>query len=61
LDKRGATGSLSLNDLGAKAYQSFAITDDVVIFFFNQDGLLPHENGPLEVDVARAELAPLLA
>jgi hypothetical protein len=61
LDKRGATGSLSLIDLGVKAYQNFAITDDAVNFFFNQDGLLPHEIGPLEVDVPRTELAPLLA
>jgi hypothetical protein len=61
LDKRGATGSLSLNDLGVKAYQNFAITDDAVTFFFNQDGLLPHEAGPLKVDVPRTELAPLLA
>ena len=61
LDKRGATGALSLDDLGAKAYQTFAITDDAVIFFFNQDGLLPHENGSLTVEVPRAELASLLA
>lgn len=61
LDKRGATGALTLNDLGAKAYQSFAITDDAVIFFFNQDGLLPHESGPLKVEVPRTELATLLA
>jgi hypothetical protein len=32
-----------------------------VIFFFDQDGLLPHEDGPLEVSVPRTELAPLLA
>jgi hypothetical protein len=60
LDKRGASGFLSLDDLGAKAYQNFAITDDAVIFFFNQDGLLPHENGPLKVVVPRTELASLL-
>ena len=61
LDKRGPTGSLSLDDLGATAYQDFAITDDAVIFFFNQDGLLPHEKGPLTVEVPRTELATLLA
>jgi hypothetical protein len=61
LDKRGATGSLSLDDLGANAYQNFAITDDAVIFYFNQDGLLAHESGPLEVEVPRTELATLLA
>jgi hypothetical protein len=61
LDKHGATGSLTLEDLGAKAYENFAITDDAVIFFFNQDGLLPHERGPLTVEVPRTELAGLLA
>ncbi|HEY0695635.1 MAG TPA: RsiV family protein, partial [Kribbella sp.] len=61
LDKRGATGQLSLNDLGVKAYQNFAITDDAVIFFFSQDGLLPHEAGPLQVSVPRTNLASLLA
>jgi hypothetical protein len=43
------------------AYQNFAIADDAVIFFFNQDGLLPHEDGPLEVDVPRTDIASLLA
>jgi hypothetical protein len=61
LDKHGGTGPLSLNDLGVNAYQNFAITDDAVIFFFNQDGLLPHEDGPLEVDVPRTDIASLLA
>ena len=61
LDKHGATGSLTLDELGVDAYQNFAITDDAVIFFFNQDGLLPHEKGSLKVTVPRTELAPLLA
>jgi hypothetical protein len=61
LDNRGSTGLLSLSDLGVKAYQNFAITDDAVIFFFDQDGLLPHENGPLKVSVPRTEIASLLA
>jgi Protein of unknown function (DUF3298) len=61
LDKRG-TGAVSLHDLGENAYQNFAITDDVVIFFFfNQDVLLPHQDGPLRVEVPRTELASLLA
>jgi hypothetical protein len=42
-------------------YQNFAITDDAVIFFFNQDGLLSHVDGPLTVKVPRTELAALLA
>lgn len=61
LDTRGATGLVSLDELGAKAYRNFAITDDTVIFFFDQGGLEPHESGPLEVDVPRTELASLLA
>ena len=61
VDKHGGPGPLSLNDLGVDAYRNFAITDDAVIFFFNQDGLLPHEDGPLEVSVPRGELAPWLA
>jgi hypothetical protein len=61
LDRHGATGALTLEDLGAKAYENFAITDDAVIFFFDQDGLLPHERGPLTVEVPRTELASLLA
>ena len=60
LDKHGATGSLTLDDLGAKAYQNFAITDNAVLFF-NQDGLLPHEKGPLTVEVPRTQIASFLA
>jgi hypothetical protein len=30
------------------------------LFFFDQDGLLPHEEGPLQVTVPRSELAPIL-
>jgi hypothetical protein len=59
--KHGGPGALTLNDLGAEAYQSFAITDDAVIFFFNQDGLLSHVDGPMTVKVPRTELATLLA
>ena len=59
LDKHEA--AQSLNDLSVNAYQNFAVTDDSVIFFFDQDGLLPHEDGPLEVSVPRTELASLLA
>jgi uncharacterized protein DUF3298 len=59
LDKHEA--ARSLDDLGVNAYQNFAVTDDTVIFFFDQDGLIPHEDGPLEVSVPRAELAAVLA
>jgi hypothetical protein len=61
LDNRGTPGSLKPNGLDAAAYQNFAITDDAVIFYFNQDGLLPHEAGPLEVVVPRNEIASILA
>ena len=58
---RGNGGPAPRNTLGDKVYRDFAITDDAVIFFFNQDGLLPHERGPLEVAVPRTDLAALLA
>ena len=61
LGKHDAPGPLSLNDLGVNAYRNFAITDDTVIFFFDQDTLLPHEDGPLKVTVPRTELASMLA
>ncbi|MET0474594.1 MAG: RsiV family protein [Mycobacterium sp.] len=42
-------------------YRDFALTDDAVTFFFAQDGLLPHEAGPLTVAVPRTQLAGMLA
>ena len=50
----------ALDDLTATSYQQFAITDDAIIFFFNQDGVLPHEDGPFQVAVPRSELASIL-
>jgi uncharacterized protein DUF3298 len=61
VNKHGGPGALTLTDLGADAYRSFAITDDAVIFFFNQDELLSHVDGTLTVKVPRTELAGLLA
>jgi hypothetical protein len=61
LDKRGGGNPVFATDIGPDMYQNFAITDDAVVFFFNQDGLLPHTEGPLEVDVPRSELAPSLS
>jgi hypothetical protein len=52
---------VSTADTGVDAYQNFAITDDSVIFFIDQDGPFPHYVGSLEIPVSRAELAPLLA
>jgi hypothetical protein len=60
LDKRQAS-DVSADDAGIEAYQNFAITDESVIFFINQDGAFPHYLGSLEVPVPRGELAPLLA
>lgn len=51
----------AVDDLTANSYQQFAITDDAIIFFFNQDGLLPHEMGPLEVTIPRSALVSILA
>ena len=59
--KHGGPGALTLNDLGADAYRSFAITDDAVTFFFNQDELLSHVDGTLTVTVPRTELGAILA
>jgi Protein of unknown function (DUF3298) len=50
-----------ITDLDANTYRNFAITDDAVTFFFGQDEAVPDNNGPHQVSVARAELAPLLA
>lgn len=61
LDKHGGGNPVFATDIGPDVYQNFAITDDTVDFFFNQDGLLPHTEGPFEVDVPRSELAPLMA
>jgi hypothetical protein len=61
IDEHGGPGAVSLNDIGIKAYLNFAITDDAVTFFFNQDGLLEHTAGPLKVSVTRTDIASLLA
>jgi hypothetical protein len=54
-------GPLPFGDPGVHAYQNFAITDDGVIFFFNQGQVLAQLDGPQKVSVPRAELASLLA
>jgi hypothetical protein len=60
-EKRGGTGPLSFDDVDSRTYENFALTDEAVIFFLNQDGLLPHEAGDLKVTVPRAEIESLLA
>ena len=60
-EDRGGTGLLSFDDVDPRAYKNFALTDDAMTFFFNQDGLLPHEAGDLKVTVPRSEVESLLA
>lgn len=59
--KRDPTAFAAVNGLTTSSYQQFAVTDDAVIFFFNQDGVMPHHDGPLEVTVPRSALASILA
>lgn len=58
---RDPQASAAADDLTATSYQQFAITEDAIIFFFNQGGLLPHEEGPFQVTVPRSDLASVLA
>jgi uncharacterized protein DUF4232/uncharacterized protein DUF3298 len=60
LDKRQGS-DVSAADADVDTYRNFAITDDAVTFFINQDGAFPHYVGSLEVPVPRSDLAPLLA
>jgi hypothetical protein len=48
-------------DLNEKTYQNFAITSEAVIFFFDQDEVVPDNAGPHKVTVPRGELASVLA
>ncbi|WP_059017311.1 esterase [Mycobacterium sp. M26] len=47
--------------LDPETYQNFAITDDAVVFYFDQDQLFGQNEGPLQVSVPRADLAAVLA
>jgi hypothetical protein len=58
--KRGES-PVPTSELDAGVYQNFAITDNGVTFFFNQGGPLPHESGPVSVEVPRADIESLLA
>jgi hypothetical protein len=60
LDKREAS-DVSAADGGIDTYQDFAINDDSLIFFINQDGAFPHHVGSLQITVPRNELGPLPA
>ncbi len=57
----GNGGPVPTNNLGAKVYQNFAITDDAVIFFIGQGMWLPEAAGPVEVSVPRTEIESILA
>jgi hypothetical protein len=59
--KFGTHPETPIGGLDANTYQSFAITDDSVIFFFGQDQVMPGNSGPHQISVARSELASLLA
>ncbi len=54
-------GSVVNDDLSERTYQSFALTDDAVIFFFAQDQVIVDNNGSHQVSVPKTELASLLA
>lgn len=41
-------------------YRNFAITDQAIVFFFDQDQMFGQNEGPLQASVPRAELAPYL-
>jgi hypothetical protein len=49
------------NLIGDKMYQSFALTDDAVIFFIGQGMWTIEAAGPTQVSVSRNDLAPILA
>jgi hypothetical protein len=59
LQKNGPGGEV--DDLDEYTYRNFAITDDVVIFFFGEDQVIRDNNGPHQVSVPRTELASVLA
>jgi hypothetical protein len=59
--KRAPVALASVLDPGVDGYQNFAITDDAVLFFFDQGRILPMVDGPQQVSVPRTELASLLA
>lgn len=63
MDKRwaGHEGTPPPNTLRAKVYQSFAITDDAIVFYIGQGMWLPEVDGPQRVSLPRSDLAALLA
>ena len=57
---RDINAGKAVDNLTADRYQQFAITEDAIIFFFNHDTVMPHEQGPLQVSVPRKEIAAIL-
>ena len=49
------------NVIGDKMYQSFALTDDAVIFFIGRGMWANEAAGPTQVSVPRSDLASILA
>jgi Protein of unknown function (DUF3298) len=58
----GMTDPVGVGDgLNPQNYQSFALTDDGITFFFSQGGLMAEAAGATKVSVPLAAVAPLLA
>lgn len=57
----GSEGPAPHNTLGAKVYESFAITDAAIIFYIGQGMWLPEVGGPQRVSIPRSALTALLA
>jgi uncharacterized protein DUF3298 len=60
-DKQLGTDVTISDGLGPSHYQNFAITDDELIFFFDQGDMLPSPAGALAVHVPRSAVASMLA
>jgi hypothetical protein len=58
----GVTDPVDVGDgLNPQNYQSFALTDDGITFFFSQGGLTAEAAGTTKVSIPLAAVAPLLA
>jgi Protein of unknown function (DUF4232) len=51
----------AVHDAGVKAYRNFAISDDSVLFFFDESQFLVSNMGPYHVAVPRGQLESILA
>jgi Protein of unknown function (DUF3298) len=61
IDKQLGTDVTISDGLGPSHYQNFAITDDELIFYFDQGDMLPSAAGALAVHVPRSAVASMLA